>query len=480
MIAPLSAIGLSRPWLNRHLPMMWRLLIIAGVLAATAFLSRNPSERRMAILVAVVVTLVFWRWPPLGLVAIIGAAMVVPFAIGTGTESSLNAAVLLVALLVGLWMLRSFVRRDLHLVGSRPIVPLIGFLCVALLSFFVGLRPLMAFVETAPLRAQFGGLAIFCLSVGAFLLVAHQVRDARWLQVMSWLFLALGAFDIFGRLIPEFRQNVTLYIIQPGADGSLFWVWLVALAFSQAVYNRDLKMPWRLALGCLTVATLYHGMLNNRDWVSGWLPALVGIVVILWAATPRLGFALTLVGGAFAVMQTSSIIEFVMVGDNDYSQMTRLEAWKIMAELIAINPIFGLGPANYYWYTPQFSILGWNVQFNSHNNFIDIAAQTGLLGLAFFTWFLCAVGWLGWSLRSRVPAGFSRAYVYGAVGGFAGTVVAGMLGDWVLPFAYNVGVQGFRASVIGWLFLGGLVALEMIARRDSPTPGDQQHYRSSA
>jgi hypothetical protein len=43
-------------------------------------------------------------------------------------------------------------------------------------------------------------------------------------------------------------------------------------------------------------------------------------------------------------------------------------------------------------------------------------------------------------------------------------VATGMLGDWVLPFVYNIGLAGFRASVLGWLFLGGLVSLEQIAR----------------
>jgi len=38
-------------------------------------------------------------------------------------------------------------------------------------------------------------------------------------------------------------------------------------------------------------------------------------------------------------------------------------------------------------------------------------------------------------------------------------VVAGMMGDWVLPFFYNVGLSGFRSSMLGWLFLGGLVSL---------------------
>ena len=61
-----------------------------------------------------------------------------------------------------------------------------------------------------------------------------------------------------------------------------------------------------------------------------------------------------------------------------------------------------------------------------------------------------------------MPAGFAKAYTYGAIGGLVGTIVAGMLGDWVLPFFYNIGLNGFRSSMLGWLFLGGLVSLEQM------------------
>lgn len=37
-----------------------------------------------------------------------------------------------------------------------------------------------------------------------------------------------------------------------------------------------------------------------------------------------------------------------------------------------------------------------------------------------------------------------------------------LLADWILPFVYNIGFPGFQASVLVWLFMGGLVALEQI------------------
>ena len=133
-----------------------------------------------------------------------------------------------------------------------------------------------------------------------------------------------------------------------------------------------------------------------------------------------------------------------------------------MGQIIKISPLMGLGFANYYWYTPLFPIRGYAVSFNSHNNYVDIVAQTGVLGLIFFLWFLWEVGRLGWQLREHVPSGFAQAYVYGALGILAGMAAAGMLGDWVLPFFYNLGLNGFRSSMLGWLFLGGLVSLEQM------------------
>jgi hypothetical protein len=55
--------------------------------------------------------------------------------------------------------------------------------------------------------------------------------------------------------------------------------------------------------------------------------------------------------------------------------------------------------------------------------------------------------------------------VYGALGGLVATLVAGMLGDWIIPFFYNITLGGFRASILGWLFLGGLVVLEQMLKK---------------
>jgi hypothetical protein len=92
----------------------------------------------------------------------------------------------------------------------------------------------------------------------------------------------------------------------------------------------------------------------------------------------------------------------------------------------------------------------------------------GIVGLLVFVWLASTLGRLAWRLKDRFSSGFEAAYVYTGIAGLAGTLVGGLLGDWFLPFVYNIGLQGFRSSAMAWLFLGGLVALDAISTRSTP------------
>jgi O-antigen ligase len=465
-------LDMPRHWLVDKFPAWLPPLVIAGVLLLSLALPLVAPQRYWPFLIglpiATGVILAFMLWPPLGLLALVVTALVVPSPYLPG---GLNVAVLFLALLIGLWLAHTVLeKRGTRLVPSRTVKPLLGLVLVAVLAFGIGQLPWFAVVPMAPVESQLGGLAIFVLSVGAFLLVAHQVRDQRWLEWLTWLFLALGALFIAGWFVPGLG-GIASRLFQRGAtSNSMFWVWLLALAFSQAWLNRRLHWGWRLALAALVVATLYVALVRSGHWKSGWIPPLVAIAVIVGLRSWRAGLALALAG----LVQAKDVFSQVIASD-EYSYSTRLDAWKILLEMIKINPVTGFGPANYYWYTPLYRIRGYQVEFNSHNQYIDIVAQTGLLGLACVLWFFWEVARLGWRLRTRVSPGFAEAYVYGALGGLAGTLAAGIFVDWFLPFVYNIGLNGFRGSILPWLFLGGLVSLEQITQGQAlsraPEPG---------
>ena len=437
---------LSKLWL-RPLFVVGELLLIA----ALAFMASQRELKLVLVLpLGVGLVLSFLRWPSLGIIIAAVSGMVIPF-LG---PSGLTVTMILIAFLLGLWLLDMMaLQHQIQIAPSRTVTPLLAFVVVALISFGVGQLSWLPFALHAPLGAQLGGLAIIVLSAGTFLLVANQVRDLDWLSRITWAFLAIGALYVLVRsVLPALGLPMINFF--PSA-GPIFYIWLVALAFSQAIFNRDLHPGWRLALGGLVLVTLYILFVLKFADKSGWLPAFVCIAAILGARSWRAGLALVPVAGLSALYLWTRL-----VSTDEYSISTRFDAWSIMARIIKINPVLGLGFANYYWYTPLFPIRGYAVSFNSHNNYVDIVAQTGLVGLVCLLLFFWQVGWLGWRLREQAPAGFARAYVYSALGGLAGMVMAAMLGDWVLPFFYNVGLNGFRSSMLGWLFLGGLVSLE--------------------
>ena len=440
-----------------------RPLLIIGLFLLIAGLAFVASQRQLMLVLLLPLgvgsVLMFVRWPPLGLLVAALAGMMVPF-LG---PSGLNVTMMLVALLLGLWLLDIAIgQRQIQFAASRTLWPLLSFLVVATISFVVGQLPWLTFALHAPLGAQLGGLAIIVLSAGTFLLAANQLRDLRWLSTITWAFLAIGALSILVRTVLPALGLPTRNLFQ--SVGTVFHIWLVAMAFSQAIFNGDLHRGWRLALGGLVLVMLYVLFVLKFADKSGWLSSFVCIATIIGARSWRAGLALVPVAVLSALYMWTGLVT-----TDDYSISTRFDAWSIMAQIIRISPLLGLGFANYYWYTPLFPIRGYAVSFNSHNNYVDIVAQTGLVGLVCFLWLLWEVGRLGWRLRTDAPAGFARAYVYGALGGLAGMVVAGMLGDWVLPFFYNVGLTGFRSSMLGWLFLGGLVSVEQIVTRQKLT-----------
>jgi hypothetical protein len=457
-----SIINPTRRWLLSD-TLRWIKPLSAGfVLLASFFLSpRIAAGNRILSLVFLaymggLAALVLLRWPTLGLGVTLIAGFFIPFS-GPG---GFNASQVAVGMMLVLWIFGVITQKqEFRLIKSRAIKPLLFFVVISVLAFAIGQIPWYSFAMNAPIVAQLGGFAIFILSAGLFLWVAYQIRDLRWLKWITWLFIFLGGLFIIARLVGRPGYFITELFHLRVAAGSMFWTWLVALSMSQAVFNQNLDKRWRILLGGLVLATFYAAYFQSGDWKSGWVPPLFAAATILMLRFWGWARYLT----PLAVFPTWQVVSKAILTEQ-YSWGTRVDAWLIVTEIVKVNPLLGLGFANYYWYTPLFPIRGWYVNFNSHSQYVDIFAQTGLCGLACFLWLLFELGLLGWSLRERAAEGFARAYVYGALGGLVGTFVAGFMVDWILPFVYNLGLNGFRASLLAWIFLGGLVSVEQITR----------------
>ncbi len=453
--------------LRSHTRRLFSIAVFMLVLLLAAYLGRDPSFHYVIAACGLATVVVLIHKPELGLVLLLFAALSVPFTINTGTQTPLHLALIVIPLLLAIWVCSMLLRKSVHLVLSIVNLPLVCLATSVTISLIVGNLPWSYFARPASLQSQLGGWAIFVFSAVVFVLVGNQIKDLVWLKVLTFIFLAIGGSYVVGRIVSPLAVISSRIIVAPGAVGSLLWVWLVALAGGQALFNRSLRNPVRLVLITLASVTLVCGYFLARSWISGWLPPLVAAMTLIWLRSWRVGLLVT-IGGFITVLVRDPSILYGLVGLKQYSIDTRLEAWEVLFQyVIPLNPILGLGPANYYFYTPLFPILGWYVSFNSHNQYVDLLAQTGAIGLVIFGWLMASIARVGWDLRLQVTDEFARGYVYSCLGGLAGTLWAGFHGDWFIPFVYNIGMTGFRASMLGWLFLGGLVAIEQMVKRQS-------------
>lgn len=367
-----------------------------------------------------------------------------------------SVCLILTALVIGSWILGRVLRGQVRLDDSRVVAAAVALMATAIIAFAAGQYPWFP-VPSAPMRAQVGGLLMFLLSAGLFLAVGHEVRSVALLQRLTWLFIALGGIVALLQFLPEPWLLRLDPVIHSETVGSAFWIWLVAMSWSQALCNRALLWPVRTAALAVGLLALVRGFVAF-DWVSGWLPPLVALGTIVALRFPRIAIGSALLGIAPALMASQPAMAQILQGES-YSWASRLEAWRIVWRMIENNPLIGFGPANYNHYAVLFPIWGWWVRFNSHNQYLDLLLQTGLIGLLAFCWFAFEALRLGLRLRPRLPEGFAPAYVVGALGGLAGMLVSGMLADWIIPFTYNIGLKGFRSSLLCWFFLGGLLSL---------------------
>jgi len=461
--------------MTRLLPQHWRSetarswLIVLSVLVATTWLGAQASVRWLAPLGLALAAFVLLRQPLIGLFGIIVTALLAPVQFGTGTDVALNPVTLLIPILLAVWLLTMLRRHNVRLAPSRTTAPLLLFLLANLMSLLIGNALWDPSVPRGGnfLLVQLAQWAIFVFSGGAFLLAGNMLMHEHWLHRLTVTFLVIGGVLAIASALLGARslvnQTATVALIR-----APFWVLLAGLAGGQLLFNRSLSLAGRAFLLLSLAGVLVYAFSQEQEAASNWVGIAAVVGVLVWLRWRRLRWPIVLVLILLIVLGVliPGVYEFAG-GDDEWNQSggSRLVLIERVVGVTMRNPITGLGPAAYRPYanmTPlAYQRAFWvNPVINSHNNYVDIFAHGGLLGLGLFFWFLAEVAWLGWRLHLRYHRGFLAGYVNGMVATLAGIMVVMLLLDWFLPFVYNVGFLGFQASVLVWLFLGGLVAIE--------------------
>ncbi len=459
-----------------HFEQNWlRYAAIVAILLTAAILGRRPSLIWIGVIVGLGVVSILLKRPVLGLFLVIIVALLGPISIPTGTDVSLNLSALLIPALFVIWLLIRMNRHDIRLVASPTTRPLIAFLILVILSIFISN---VIWDPNVPRRdnfvlVQFGQWAIWGFSAFAFWLVGNFIKQEVWLRRLTATFLLIGGILAIVRVLPA-GSGVVDVVGTHAITRAPFWMLLTALAAGQLIFNHTLSKRWRVFLIAILLSVLSYSFFGEQqERTSNWASVGTVIGVLLWLRLPKLRL---LVVGVVAILTVSGVL-FQTIYDFAGGDAKWTESGASRGVLIARvledsmrNPITGIGPAAYRWYgmTRPLGYEGaWWVQplVNSHNNYVDIFSQTGIIGVILFLWFMIELLRVGWKLRIQYADGFAGGYVASMLGAWFAIMVLMALADWFLPFVYNEGFPGFQASVLVWMFFGGLLFYEGLDRQ---------------
>jgi hypothetical protein len=171
-----------------------------------------------------------------------------------------------------------------------------------------------------------------------------------------------------------------------------------------------------LALGGLAAGLALAGMVAWRRWWPGL--ALLGGVLVIGAG------GLVATGGGLGAAQA------VLAARANLASPDRTGAVHAALRLVARQPLTGTGPghADLRWKGPDH---GSQLYAYVHNEYLQVAAELGLVGLVLLASLLVAIAWLLWRARPTGPARATWAGVVAAVAAFA--VHSGFDFVWHLP-----------------------------------------------
>lgn len=184
----------------------------------------------------------------------------------------------------------------------------------------------------------------------------------------------------------------------------------------------------------------------------------VGIGVLTFFRSRRL-FVVFCVGLlVIAFDRLDDLYKTIILANVDEGGLERLELWERNFRHVLNHPIFGMGPAGYAIYNMTYHPEDAR---STHNNYFDVLAQSGIIGLVLFVTLLSVFVRIIRQTQRLLHGrrNFEEAFANAVLAGCLSAIVAMMLGDWVLPFAYNQTISGFDNAIFTWMMLGGGVAL---------------------
>lgn len=398
-------------------------------------------------------------------------------------------AQLFFALTVAVWLARGLVHRDLRLPPSPLLLPFAIFLGAVLISLWDAVElP----VYGVPEFIKWVQVLALCLIVSDCLATGAGPGRAAWLVgilLLTGLFQGLVGiyqfwlrgegpyhFAILGGCF--YRAYGTFEQPNPYA-GYLGITLALAVGVAAGMLEEHIRLrrgttPARWLLLALVVATVaVMGVALVMSWSrGGWLgfTAAVGAMALALPRRARWGIllvvAIILAGtglysaGLLPASVTARFTSFVEdirfedvrgvgINDTNYAVIERLAHWQAALEMWRHHFWTGVGFGCYEPAYGDFALINWPIALgHAHNYYLNIAAESGLIGLVAYLLLWGATFWHTWRV-TRYTQGWRRGLAIGMLGAWTHLAVHNFLDN---LYVNNVHLHiGVLLGLLTWL-----------------------------
>ncbi|HUW22934.1 MAG TPA: O-antigen ligase family protein [bacterium] len=342
----------------------------------------------------------------------------------TGAQTAVSFALLF-------WLVRMFLTKKFCLARNPLNIPIVAFLVAAAIGVIMAVN----FKHSLKAYMTLGWMFIFFLIVNN---VKDTIQFKRLVRILVLITTIGGAYGIFQHLTKiDFFGNVkhlrlpmarsTGFFDGPATFGNYILLVLpVVIGLSSYIRIRR-KKRWLQLSGLiiltaiifsygravwigLIVGLIFMGILGSRRLL---LSILAGIMIcsILILALPSLEFAQRVAG---------TVKSKHPVGD-------RTEFWEGSLRILRDYPITGVGWEGFRKVYPRYRPSEEEKSVsNAHNNFVDVAVDSGLLGLGIFLWLLVTIYKVGFHIFKELEDGYFKGFVWGFLGSLTAFLIAGL------------------------------------------------------
>ena len=360
-----------------------------------------------------------------------------------------------VFLAAAVWLARGMARRDVRIPRVSLWLPLLGFVGAAWISlwdavdlagyglseFFKWIEILLVFLLVAArarprhlvwLTAGVLLVGLFQAGVGLYQFGLRGDGPEHFMIPNTDFYRAYGTFEQPNPYAGYLGITLALAL---GLTAALVWDKLAKDSHLRSLHDAPL-LP---SLGLLLTAGLLAGSLF-ASWSRGaWIGLAAALLAIAAALPRRTRWGLLLVGllaGLVLVAYLAGVVpqsilvrltdlaaglrledvRGVGINDTNYAVVERLAHWQAALEMWRYDFWTGVGLGCYEAAYPGFALINWPFALgHAHNIYLNLLAETGLLGLVTYLALWGTVFWQTWRATRR-STGLERGLALGLLG----------------------------------------------------------------